>query len=266
MKCRFLTVCLVVSCLFAIACGDDGGDENDHPNATTNQISSNDANDSGGNSDINSDNDTANSTTNDNGATNNSTNDTNNTNDDGPKFCRHTCQQASDCGTQAGWSCVDERCHWESDATQSICSDDEDCLAFMSGWHDSCANQDGCEITQACIEHEGQGLCAFEEGEFINCADMNREVVTRDLFGEAGQTQVCAMTNVVCIDQSYCMEACQSNADCHYPGVDTCVDGQCLCGSDAACADVDYGDVCYDGLCGCSSDQVCVDADFDVCE
>ena len=250
MKTRYFAICLFIASLFLFACGDDAAEDNDDSNDTTNQ-SSDDSNDDDDNGDGDDDND--NGGGDDNG-------------DDDFQFCNYICESASDCGTEANWECVDERCHWEVSDADTICSDNEDCVAFMSGWQDPCTGQDDCEGTQACIDYEGEGLCAIEEGEFVTCADMEMESLSKDLVGESGQTQVCARLEFECNDDGFCEEPCQSDADCDHPGVDTCVDGTCQCGSDAACDDVDHGDVCVDGLCGCSGDEFCIDAGYDVCE
>ena len=264
---------LLFFCFAFVACGDDDGEngENDSSNATENQSSTNDGNAANTGNDGNASNQGNGSNHNANsmnhGNASNDGNGSNNNSSGGPTFCRNTCQEASECGAEAGWDCVDERCVFENGGSTGTCSDDEECVAFLSGWHDPCSNQDGCAPTQACIEHQGEGLCAFEHGEFIDCHDMDRQITTLPRYGDAGDADVCVHPSPLCHpDHGFCMEGCQSDADCFYAGVDTCVDGLCQCGSDAACDDVSHGDVCFDGHCGCSGDQVCIDGGFDVCE
>ena len=185
---------------------------------------------------------------------------------DGPMFCRQSCEVASDCGEESQWMCEDNLCEWEQQEQAATCDDDAECVALYSGWADPCQHQDECAVTQACIEHEGEGLCAFAEGEHIDCDTLQMERITIDLYGESGQTVACGKPHAICDpDLLYCVEGCQSDTDCIHPGADTCVDGRCMCGSDAACEELPNSDTCYDGACGCSSDAVCTEEPFDVC-
>jgi hypothetical protein len=130
--------------------------------------------------------------------------------------------------------------------------------------------------TQACIEWEGQGLCAFVEGEFIDCEtlQMSRRVLP---LAEGGEVVACVRDAVICTDDRYCTQPCDV-VGCPSPEYPVCDadtrrcrcgpgscrtnasvcgdDGICRCQRDADCT-TDAVDTCYDGFCGCSDASIC---------
>ena len=281
-------------CCVVMACGDDsgedpGGDGNDAANETSHQngdegnqnpvenqdpgetsndeqSSNEESNANQGSHDLNDQ-----STTNDGGGANdesqaNDGNDDAGAETDKATVCRQSCEDASVCGNEDEWACVDGVCQWEYQEPSASCDGNDECIALYSGWLEPCQNQEGCAITQACIEHQGEGFCAYAEGEHIDCETLSMERMTMDRFGESGEVVACGNPYAICEPElRYCVEGCQSDGDCVHPGVDTCVDGVCRCGSDAACEGLELADTCYDGVCGCSGDEVCTDATYDVC-
>ena len=263
-----LTFCLLLALsLVATACGDDDTSENNQTSTHNTESHNTDPNNTEPN------NSEPNNTEPNNAEPNNiepnntepNNSEPNNTEPSGAQFCRSECEEASDCGPQSGWVCVDNLCMYE-DAPEEVCTGDAECVAVFSGWMEACTGDQQCADTQACIDHDGEGFCAFEEGEFVDCDQMNMELVTKDRFGDIGQADVCGQPTANCHpEDQYCQLGCQANADCDWAGVDTCVDGVCRCGSDAACEGLDGADTCYDGVCGCSSDETCQGTEFDVC-
>ncbi|MEZ4385532.1 MAG: hypothetical protein R3A79_29715 [Nannocystaceae bacterium] len=209
---------------------------------------------------------------------------------DGFSFCAEICADDSDCtidGEDQGLTCQDGVCAGQ---TSGWCSSDQECRDLFSGWDqgDPCNAQADCAITQGCIDLNGAGRCVFIPSDFIQCEDLQMSEVEVPAI-EGGTILVCGNTTAICTEDEYCINACQSNADClsaNFPvcngdtglcecgqdsdcagitGASVCIDGACRCGADADCDDIPNADVCNDGICGCSGLRVCqgVDQTFD---
>ncbi len=177
------------------------------------------------------------------------------------QLCLILCDVPSDCGEQEEWDCVDQTCHWnpepDSPSTNN-CTTDDDCIPLFSGWTESCANSDDCDDNQECIDFDGQGRCAFAEGDFIDCDALNMSAVDRALFDGTGTATICERQDGSCHEDGYCWFPCQSDDDCQSGFGDSCrPDGLCGCQSDDECDPEFSVDACIDGLCACSNDQVC---------
>lgn len=197
-----------------------------------------------------------------------------------PLFCQEECQTADDC--QADHRCDQGRCWPNSIPTR--CDDQDTCVALFSGWLttspcEATAECDGGENgTQACIDFNGGGICAYIQGQFIDCNTLGMEAVSTPLREGGGEVEACTQTRAECRD-SACMVPCRGDMDCaltpEYPVCDldsgrcVCQPGSCqtnasLCGDDGVCrcagdADCTEGnvDTCYDGFCGCAGVETC---------
>lgn len=196
------------------------------------------------------------------------------------QFCQEECQTADDC--LDGHRCDEGRCWPESVPTQ--CEDDNTCVALFSGWLtamgcEATADCDGGEAgTQACVDFDGMGICAFIQGEFIDCETLGMERVNLPLREGGGEVEACSQTRAECRD-NICTIPCRGDMDCsltpEYPvcnvesGRCVCAEGSCMtnasiCGDDGICRcagneDCTEGavDTCIDGFCGCSGPEVC---------
>jgi len=201
-------------------------------------------------------------------------------------FCIHSCEADADCmigGKDSGLTCTDNVCTGEP---VEACTDDEGCIATLSGWEfgPACTAGGGeCDAAmQICLDVDGEGHCVSGPSEFFMCETaMLDEIETTDIDGAA--VTVCGNANAQCGAQGFCFDPCASDDDCvadfapicntdtglcecgedaHCEALGTegssvCNGGFCGCGEDQNCVDAELGDVCNDGFCGCSGDMAC---------
>ncbi len=190
-------------------------------------------------------------------------------------FCVHQCEVDGDCtvaGADIGLTCTDGFCQGEGGKVET-CSDDEACIAQLSGWEFGAACTAGggeCEPSMgACLDVGGEGHCALAPSEFFACADSGfDEIQTTDIDG--AMVTVCGDSNAACGDDGFCFSPCAEDADCAAPSATTCNTntGFCECASDDDCATLESSNLssCNAGVCGCGEDQDCVDGGAgDVC-
>lgn len=187
--------------------------------------------------------------------------------------CVHQCQSDADClvgGMDQGYVCVDSYCTGES----SGCSDDNYCVAFLSGWTQGtpCSPGGGeCDAAmQVCLDLGPDGVrCAVAPSQFITCDQLQMdEIPMTDADGNPAI--VCGRSEAACHPDGYCHLPCAGDQDCLSASYPICnvQTGLCECGTDADCQTIgqEQFSACNGGLCGCGEDQQCVDAGTgDVC-
>ncbi len=207
-------------------------------------------------------------------------------------FCQEECTQDSDCeivGSNLTFTCDTDtnRCVSEEPTTSS-CTDNDACVAQVSGWTTECQTAEDCP-GQTCIDHnnDGTGHCATEPSEFLTCEQISmEEIETKTIAGE--DVVVCGNPRgrcddstgaciLVCTEDAHCANdyrgnvcntetgACQCNDDsnCTFDAAPACgSNNTCGCGTDDNCKDNPAGDVCTDGICTCSGDEACTNTSF----
>jgi hypothetical protein len=188
------------------------------------------------------------------------------------RACREACTSDSDCAEDAEFKCIDGFCFQDVDI-EDRCQSHDDCVRKLGSWASPCAGDEDCRSNEVCIEHDGDGLCAYDANQ-ESCEAIHNVVVSKPRYAASGDVEVCGQPLARChpgFDShgrgfASCVVGCDTDGDCTQSGwADTCVDGFCRCSDDASCERVFGADVCIDGTCSCSGDAFCEGIGFDGC-
>lgn len=209
------------------------------------------------------------------------------TGEPGLQRCEPTCEADADCtlgGDDIGFVCVDGVCGLPP------CTDDDACVALLSGWSTGCGAQAECAADEVCVEIAADdGRCAVAPGPMFACADFGLEEVLRPTIEGDANATVCGSPDAACVagacaapcksdaacpaflgaphcDRATGQCTCSSDAEClatMQPGLVACIAGRCGCTGDADCVGGTNVDTCYAGACGCAGAASCTDPVFD---
>jgi hypothetical protein len=200
------------------------------------------------------------------------------------KTCAYQCNTDDDCKmdgepTQTHFcNPTSKRCE-----DSSACATSPDCVSFASQWY-PCTGDLDCYGTDVCVTFGGRGVCATPPAPDCSVAPLTPDGVPTSMarFGSAGNVEVCASPDDVCVDKT-CQPSCTSqNGTCSgttcntttglcgcsstsqcttqaIAGKPTCgANSLCGCATSDQCAGAGAGaDHCYSGTCGCSGTAAC---------